>query len=254
MAVDEAILEAITRRDVLPTLRLYAWDPPCLSLGFSQPVKDVDQAALAQNGWQLVRRPTGGRAILHTDELTYSIIAANDEPRVKGSVLESYRRLSQALLNALQRLGLPAQAEKEYEFPLDTRTGEPVCFEVPSNYEITVAGKKLVGSAQARRNQGVLQHGSLPMYGDLTRITRALVYPDETSRERAASRLLAHAANAEMLGQQLTWNACADAFISAFQETLDIKFQEEPLTPGELHRAGELVEQKYAHPSWTNRL
>ena len=253
MAVDEAILEAVGRHEVLPTLRLYAWDPPCLSLGFAQPVNDVDQSALAQNGWQLVRRPTGGRAILHTDELTYSVIAPADEPRVAGSVLDSYRRLAQALLNALQRLGLPAQAEKAYALPQGVQTGEPGCFEVPSNYEITVAGKKLVGSAQARRKQGVLQHGSLPLYGDLTRITRALAYPDETSRARAANRLLEHAANAEMLGHSLSWEASAAAFAAAFQETLELELLEEPLTFSELRRAEELVEEKYAHPSWTYR-
>lgn len=253
MAVDEAILEAVGRSDVPPTLRLYAWDPPCLSLGFAQPVKDVDLDGLARNGWQLVRRPTGGRAILHTDELTYSVIAPGDEPRVAGSVLESYRRLSQALVNALQRLGLPALAEKEYALPQGIQAGAPVCFEVPSNYEITVAGKKLVGSAQARRKPGVIQHGSLPLYGDLTRITQALAYPDEAARQRAAARLLEHAATAEMLGQPLNWAASAEAFASAFQETLNLTFREERLTSGELRRADELVDQKYAHPSWTNR-
>lgn len=253
MAVDEAILEAVGSGDALPTLRLYAWEPPCLSLGLAQPVSDVDLSALARHGWQLVRRPTGGRAILHTDELTYSVIAPGDEPRVAGSVLESYRRLSQALVQALQRLGLPAQADKEYALPTGARVGEPVCFEVPSNYEITVAGKKLIGSAQARRKQGVLQHGSLPLCGDLTRITQALVYPDETARARAAARLLEHATNVEILGQPLTWEASAAAFAAAFRETLKLEFQEAPLSASELRRAGELVEQKYAHPSWTNR-
>jgi lipoyl(octanoyl) transferase len=254
MAVDEAILEAVGSRQVLPTLRLYAWAPPCLSLGFAQPVKDVDRAALARNGWDLVRRPTGGRAILHTDELTYSVIAPLDEPRVAGGVLQSYCRLAGALVNALQRLGLPAQAEKEYLLAAGTQSNEPVCFEVPSNYEITVSGRKLVGSAQARRKEGVLQHGSLPLYGDLTRITQALAYPDEAARVRAADRLLAHAANAQMLGRSLTWTQSADAFVYAFQETLNLDFHEELLTSDELHRAGELVEQKYGNASWTDRL
>lgn len=254
MAVDEAVLEAMGRRDVLPTLRLYAWNPPCLSLGFSQPVKDVDCAALERHGWQLVRRPTGGRAILHTDELTYSVIAPLDEPRVAGSVLESYCRLAGALLRALQLLGLPAQADKEYALPQGANNRDPVCFEVPSNYEITVSGKKLVGSAQARRKEGVLQHGSLPLHGDLTRITRALVYRDEAARERAAGRLLEHAANAEMLGYTIHWEDAAQAFRSAFSEVLAIDFCEEALTPQELRRAEELVATKYAHPSWTERL
>lgn len=254
MALDEAILEAAGSHQVLPTLRLYGWAPPCLSLGFAQPVKDVDRAALARNGWDLVRRPTGGRAILHTDELTYSVIAPSDEPRLAGGVLESYCRLAMALVNALQRLGLPAQAEKEYALPAGAQAGEPVCFEIPSNYEITVAGKKLVGSAQARRKNGVLQHGSLPLYGDLTRITQALAYPDESARARASARLLAHAANAQMLGRSLTWAESAEAFTVAFKETLNLGFREEPLTPTELRRANELVEQKYGNPSWTDRI
>ena len=84
MAVDEAILETVRQHAALPTLRLYAWQPACLSLGYAQPFADANLDALAQNGWQIVRRPTGGRAILHTDELTYSVIAPLDEPRVGG--------------------------------------------------------------------------------------------------------------------------------------------------------------------------
>ncbi len=96
MAVDELILEHIGRGASLPTLRLYSWQPPCLSLGHAQPFADVDVHRLEERGWEVVRRPTGGRAILHTDELTYSVIAPTDEPRVAGSILESYNRLAQA--------------------------------------------------------------------------------------------------------------------------------------------------------------
>lgn len=253
MAVDEAILEAVGRQQALPTLRLYAWDPPCLSLGFAQPVKDVDRAALEQSGWQLVRRPTGGRAILHTDELTYSVIAPLNEPRVAGGILESYSRLSQALLRALELLDLPARADKEYALPQGAQPGGPVCFEVPSNYEITVSGKKLIGSAQARRKEGVLQHGSLPLYGDLTRITRALRYVSEADRARAAERLLAHAANTALLGKDVTWEDSADAFARAFRDTLCLDFIEEGLSEAEQRRAEELVAQKYSNPAWTER-
>ncbi len=254
MAVDEAILEAVGRRKVLPTLRLYAWDPPCLSLGFAQSVQDVDREALERYSWQLVRRPTGGRAILHTDELTYSVIAPLDEPRVAGGVLESYRRLAEALRNALERLGLPARAEKEYALPQGSSASGPVCFEVPSNYEITVNGKKLVGSAQARRKEGVLQHGSLPLSGDLTRITRALVYPDEAARERATQRLLAHATNAEHSGSHIGWEESAQVFRDAFEDTLNLIFEEENLSSAELRHADELVVQKYANSTWTDRV
>ncbi|MBP8975043.1 MAG: hypothetical protein KBH93_14345, partial [Anaerolineae bacterium] len=97
MAVDQAIMEAVAAGRVPPTLRFFAWTPPCLSLGYTQPVADVDRARLAARGWDLVRRMTGGRAILHTDELTYSVALPATDPVVAGGVVESYRRLSAAL-------------------------------------------------------------------------------------------------------------------------------------------------------------
>ena len=107
MAVDEAILEGMGRRASLPTLRLYAWEPACLSLGYAQLLTDVDIPRLQSCGWDLVRRSTGGRAVLHTDEITYSIMAPLNEPRMAGSVLESYSRLAEALVEAIRLLGLP---------------------------------------------------------------------------------------------------------------------------------------------------
>lgn len=255
MAVDEAILESVGQELALPTLRLFAWQPPCLSLGYAQPVSDVDLNALQSHGWDLVRRPTGGRAILHTDELTYSVIAPLKEPRVYGSILESYRRLSEALLRALQHLGLPAKADKDHILPVNAQQGGPVCFEVPSNYEITVAGKKLIGSAQARRREGVLQHGSLPLVGDLTRITQALVFPDEAARTVASQRLLERALTVETCLQRVvTWGEAAKAFEIGFEQALDLEFEAGVLTPHEQQRAAELVVEKYANPTWLHRI
>ena len=255
MAVDEAILEAVHRGSAKPTLRLYAWSPPCLSLGYAQPSSDVDFEYLNASGWQIVRRPTGGRAILHTDELTYSIICPHSEPRAAGSVLQSYQRLSAALLGALQLLGIPAQALEKNSRKQNSGIQNPVCFETPSNYEITVSGKKIIGSAQARRREGILQHGSFPLFGDLTRITSALCFPDEASRTKAAARLLDHATTAEeILGHPLSWDTAAEVFILGFQQALNLELDPEELTPGELARAAELAEEKYAHSVWTRRV
>ena len=252
MAVDEAILEAAGRGESLPTLRLYAWDPACLSLGYAQSYKDVDTARLKANGWEVVRRATGGKAILHTDELTYSVTAPPEEPRVLGSVLESYSRLSGALIAALRALGLPVEVE-EHAAPASAAKG-PVCFEVPSAYEIVVGGKKLVGSAQARKKEGVLQHGTFPLYGDLTRITQVLVFPDEHARAAAAQKLLSRATTAESVtGQVIAWETAAQAFVSAFEQELGLKFERGELTETEKARAEELVEKKYDHPGWTER-
>lgn len=255
MALDEAILEAAGQGLVPPTLRLYAWEPPCLSLGYAQPLSDVDRDALARRGWDLVRRPTGGRAILHTDELTYSISAPHTEPRIAGSVLESYQRLAQALLQALHRLAIPAEAEEQYTLPKNANPKGPVCFEVPSNWEITVDGKKLIGSAQVRRQIGVLQHGSIPLAGDLTRITQALAFPNETARAEAASRLLARASTLETaLGRAVTWEQTAQAMTEAFAQTLNVQLERGVVTDGELRRAQELVNIRYGHEAWTGRV
>jgi lipoate-protein ligase A len=255
MAVDEAILEATVEGNVPTTLRLYAWQPPCLSLGYAQPATDVDKERLAMLGWELVRRPTGGRAILHTDELTYAVIGPQREPRLQGSILESYQRLSVALLAALRLLGLPAQA---HSLPPENQNGDsmgPVCFEVPSNYEITVHGKKLVGSAQARKREGVLQHGTLPLWGDLSRITQALCFKYESERERAAVRLKTRATTVEeVLGYRVSWDEAAQAFVSAFQLELALKLAPASLSQAELERAGELVGVKYGGRMWTERI
>jgi lipoyl(octanoyl) transferase len=255
MAVDEAILAAIGRQDVPPTLRLFAWNPVCLSLGYAQPFSDVDDERLAQKGWDVVRRVTGGRAILHTDELTYSVIGPHGEPRLAGSVLESYQRLSQALLAALNTMALPAQALPKNQNPSEKKQPEPVCFEVPSNYEITVSGKKLIGSAQARKNVGILQHGTLPLAGNLARITEALHFKDADQRNQAGLRLLDRATTVEaVLQQSISWERAAEAFISAFEDVLNLSFEESALTAKELTHADILVKEKYAHPEWTERI
>lgn len=268
MALDEAILETAGRGDEPPTLRLYAWFPPCLSLGYAQPLADVSWEALESRGWELVRRPTGGRAILHTDELTYSVAGPLGEQRLAGGVLESYRTLAGALLRALILLGIPAQAlekpsppgtaedQREAGERVPSNQGKnPVCFEMPSNYEITVGGKKLIGSAQARRKEGLLQHGSLPLHGDLERITQVLAFPDRVTREAAAERLSRRATTAErVLGRPLPWEQAAQAFVHAFQEILDLDLELGEPTRAEWLRAEELVGEKYANPKWTGRI
>ena len=254
MAVDEAILEHIHRGETKPTLRLYSWNPPCLSLGHAQSFKDVDVERLQSHGWEVVRRVTGGRAILHTDELTYSVTGSAEEPVLAGGVLESYNRLAQALLHAVKSLSVPVEM-KEHEDGHMQQNLNPVCFEVPSTYEITVEGKKLIGSAQARKKEGVLQHGSLPLTGDLTRICQALVFKDEAARENAAQRLLARATTVEsIISVKTDWEIAAQAFVKGFEAQLGIHFQREEMSRSESERAEELVKEKYANPTWTERI
>jgi lipoyl(octanoyl) transferase len=254
MSVDEAILEHIHRGESIATLRLYSWNPPCLSLGHAQSIKDVDMERLKSHGWDVVRRVTGGRAILHTDELTYSVTGSADEPVLAGGVLESYNRLAQALLHAVASLSVPVEM-KEHEDGHIQQNLNPVCFEVPSTYEITVDGKKLIGSAQARKKEGVLQHGSLPLTGDLTRICDALVFESESARQDAKERLLARATTIEsVIGVETAWETAAQAFVRGFEAELGIQFERGEMSPSEIQRADELVKEKYAHASWTERI
>ena len=215
MALDQAILEQVGAGNSPPTLRLFAWNPPCLSLGQGQAASDVDLDRVRARGWTIVRRPTGGRAILHTDEITYSVALPADHPLVQGDIVTSYRRLSAALLAALERLGLQAQADRRAgRVPADTKG--PVCFEVPSDYEITADGRKLIGSAQVRKFGGVLQHGSLPLEGDVARICDALAFPGEEVREEVRARVRQRATTLERaLGRVVSWEEAASALVGA---------------------------------------
>src|SRR3989454_558532 len=159
MAVDEVLLDAVAAGTAPPTLRFYEWKPPCLSLGYFQPFDVVDVDGCRALGVDVVRRPTGGRAILHDRELTYSVALPASVLGQDGGVLPSYYRLSLALQDGLRRLGVPATLAPESAG--GSAAHGPVCFDRPSAHEILLHGRKLVGSAQMRRGGGLLQHGSI---------------------------------------------------------------------------------------------
>ena len=252
MAVDEAIAQAVAARLVPPTLRFYAWDPPCVSLGRNQPVKGVGLARIAERGYGIVRRPTGGRAILHTDEMTYSMIASPEHPLMRGYVLDSYLRISHGLVAGLRRMGIAAE-----EAPGTNRAGPDVsaaCFEVPSAYEIVAHGKKILGSAQARRSTSVLQHGSLPLEGDLTRVVDCLAFDDEAARQALRASLRDHAATVyELTRRHVSQDEAIDAMMAGMADALQIPLVAGDLTEEELAWSAELLRDRYANEDWTLR-
>ena len=252
MAIDEAIAEATVAGYALPTLRLYGWQSPCLSLGRNQPFLEADATRCAARACDIVRRPTGGRAILHSDEVTYSVAGPANEPRLSGGVLEVYHRLSAGLLDGLQRLGIEAQ-----ETPAENRAGANIsaaCFDVPSAHEITVAGRKLVGSAQCRRGGWVLQHGSLPLRGDVARIVDCLAFSDEAKREALRDTLRRRAITvAEVLGREVSFSAAASTLAEGFAAALCLTLTPDELSTWEQARTAELRETKYATTAWTER-
>jgi lipoate-protein ligase A len=254
MATDEAILHAVGKGDQPATLRLYAWEPACLSLGYGQRSRDTDLNLLNGRGWDIVRRPTGGRAILHTDELTYAVIAPNDEPIMAGGVLESYRRIAKSLVAGLELLAAPVITRPKHERPADAAADGPVCFEVPSNWEITVNDRKLVGSAQKRTSSGVLQHGTIPLTGDLGRITDVLNFKDQAERVQARASLLEHACTLQQAtGNHVSWERAAAAIRAGFEQQLGRQFRHESLSSAEQKRAQAIAAETYGRSAWTHR-
>lgn len=250
MAIDEAILHALADGVGQPTLRFYQWQPPCLSLGYNQAWREVNTAACAQKGYTWLRRPTGGRAILHIDELTYSIVAPESEPRVHGGITESYRRLSRGLLAGLRGLGADVfQAQEE---KVVNRQAGAACFDTPSNYEITVAGKKLIGSAQVRRRGQVLQHGALPLRGDLDRIFECLQQPVDPPK---CPSLHDQALTLEeALSRPVTFDEVATALIAGFAEALNLRLEPGDLSAHEQQLADELRITRYTSDEWNRRV
>lgn len=250
MARDEALLRATGAGEALPALRLYAWQPPTLSLGYGQRLGDADEERLRARGWGLVRRLTGGRAILHADELTYSLTLPGDHPLAQGSVIDSYRRISAALLEAARLLGAsPVAREAE-----GSNAGTAVCFETPSHYELTVQGRKLAGSAQARRHGGLLQHGSLPLSGDIGRIAEALVFASEPARAAAAAAVRTRAMTlSEAAGREISWDEAAAALAAAVAACFHVGLEPGSLTASEHNCAAVLAREVYGSSAWTGR-
>jgi lipoate-protein ligase A len=181
------------------------------------------------------------------DELTYSVIAPQEDPRVAGAIVESYRRLSAGLVRALERLGVVGLvADQRVE---SGRPEGPVCFEVPSDYEITVGGRKLVGSAQMRARGVLLQHGALPLCGDIARICPLLSAHPDPGRVRARATTVE-----EALGRWVTWDEAAEALAAGFAQALNLHLRPGTLTGQERRWAEELRAEKYDTEGWAERI
>ena len=256
MAVDEAIAEAVGHGQVPPTLRFYGWQPPCLSVGRFQAVAGaVDENECRVNGFDLVRRPTGGRAILHDTparELTYSLAIPQRDLRVAGDVPASYQAISAALVRGLAQLGVTAQLAPARESPLHSATA--ACFDQPSDYEVLADGRKLVGSAQARSGGVLLQHGTVLLDVNLAAWVAVLRTPTgltpATFQTHLADRLTSlH----QLLGRPVAFDEAADALRAGFREAFRVALAPGALTETERKRAEVLCRQKYAADSWTFR-
>lgn len=202
-----------------PILRLYRWEPAAVTIGYNQDFSAFDEPGIKSAGYDLVRRPTGGRAILHADELTYAVIGSSPGPIFGASLHETYLKINQALLVFLADLGLAA----------DISAGESreaaqglVCFRSAGRHEISVAGRKIIGSAQRRKQEVFLQHGSIltgPRHLELPRFLQAGVKPDQEDLAAVTTDL------GQLLGAAQTeadLDGLARRLASAFARSLDL--------------------------------
>ncbi|MFZ5901694.1 MAG: lipoate--protein ligase family protein [Bacillota bacterium] len=252
MAVDEAILLAHSQGLVPPTLRFYGWKPPAVSIGYFQRLEEeVDLEACRRLGIDWVKRPTGGRAVLHDQEVTYSVVIA--QQLLPGSVVETYRILAAGLVEGLRMLGLPAALVGRDEQNAGERGLSAACFDAPSWYEIAVQGRKVVGSAQTRSNGVILQHGSVPIVFDAEKLVQALKLL-EGARSRV-HRLLAEKAGgiSDFLGYRPTFAEVAGCLTRGFAAARGIELVEGVLTPEEEKEAERLAREKYGS-DWWNKL
>ncbi len=243
MAVDEALLDSYASGDAprAPTLRLYGWSPAALSLGRSQPAGGCfDARFLREERVGLVRRPSGGLAVLHERERTYAVAARLGSEPFPGGVLDTYRRIGAAIRATLARLGL----EAEPVLAASSRPpATPLCYEWTAPYELVARGAKLVGSAQRRRRRGVLQHGSVPLRLDGARLRRATGTGPQAAPPVGGLE--------DLLGRPVDPDELDAAIVAGFEEAFGARFAPGDLTAEEAARADELARLKYATASWT---
>lgn len=242
MALDHALMESV-RQGSAPVLRIYRWQPRCLSLGRNQPARGAYSAErLAERGIDVVRRPTGGRAVLHHRELTYSVICAGD---TLGGPRAAYHAINRALLAALARLGVAAEMQ-----PRSGRRAAPSlapCFREPAEGEVVVGGRKLVGSAQYREQGVMLQHGSLLLENSQAEVAELLAEPAAPAAPDDAPATLA-----ECLPALPSWEALAQAIVAGW--AAEFGAPPTPTAPSawESGRA-EALRARYADVVWTWR-
>lgn len=182
MALDECLLNWHSKGKIPPTLRFYGWSKPSLSIGYFQRARTINFDGIKRHHCEFVRRLTGGSAVLHDDELTYSLVISENDPGIPQSVTKAYYILSQGVLEGYKNLGIAAEfaiPERELD-----KERSAICFEKPSFYEMVVDGKKICGNAQTRKNGIVLQHGSLPNQLDADMLFDLFAFSSEKARQR----------------------------------------------------------------------
>ncbi|MDT9024834.1 lipoate--protein ligase family protein [Rossellomorea yichunensis] len=255
MALDEALLDWHSEGKIPPTIRFYGWDPATLSIGYFQKVeKEINLDAVKEHGLGFVRRPTGGRGVLHEHELTYSVIVSEEHPEMPKTVTEAYRVISEGILKGFQGLGLEAyfavpKTAEEREGLKNPRSA--VCFDAPSWYELVVEGRKVAGSAQTRQKGVILQHGSILLDLDEDKLFSLFKYPSDRVKERMQRAFKSKAvAMNEISSETITMDMAKEAFKKGFEEGLNIHLEPYELSEEETQYVVDLAGTRYESDDW----
>jgi len=254
MAIDEWLLKQHSKDKIKPTLRFYGWERPSLSVGHFQNVeRTIDFTGVEKHQCDFVRRLTGGSAVLHDDELTYSIIVAESHPKIPKSVNEAYYVLAKGLLEGYHQLGIDADfAVPEKEL---LRQRSAVCFEVPASYEMIVDGKKISGNAQTRKSGVLLQHGSIPMSFNAEMLFDLFNFSKDSIRERQRKAFINKATSInEIKKEPHTYDRLKEAFITGLTKSLHINLKPLTLSNTDWKEINDLADTKYRTDEWNLRL
>jgi lipoate-protein ligase A len=245
MALDEALLLSRLRHGSPPTLRFFAWAPPTISLGYGQHLDGrIDTVAAEEMGVGLVRRPTGGSAILHEGpdlEITYSVTAAAGDFEGAADLLETYRWIGEGLLAGLSSLGVPVAMVPVQ--PSDPAAMPAFCFARTGSFELEVDGRKLVGSAQRRQGAAFLQHGAIMLGAVPARLRR--VFPGDRDPLAGMTTL------ETVLRRRPSFDEAAGALAEGFRAAHGLTLEPGGLSADEVELAGLLEREKYATERWT---
>ena len=252
MGLDEAIIRSVRAGVSPPTLRVYGWSPPAISFGYAQRIdREVDAEHCRRMDVDLVRRPTGGRGVLHWEELTYSVACRRDEPAVGGRPGSAYRMIGEGLIAGLRRLGVDAALARVDRGSVRPRSARatPPCFVSAARSEVVVNGRKLVGSAQRQMGDMLLQHGSVLMGPAHLRIVE-MMRVDPDVRRRMREELRSSTICLEELRPGVKFEKISTSLRDGFEERLGVRMKAEEMSEREREEAERLKTEKYGTGRW----
>ncbi len=246
MAIDEVLATQVVPKEKIPVFRIYGWQPYAISLGYGQNLKDLNLRKCQQDGIDVVRRPTGGRAVFHAEEITYCVIIPKESKFYSTDILTTYNLISKALLFGLCSFGINAQLKKR--LTNNNKNGayknDVPCFASSAEYEIVFENKKLVGSAQRRYENSILQHGSILTGTNHLKLADYINFSNELSKKRFKGELEKKTISiSQILNQIVDQNKLIESLKFGIQKSFTIQLIEKQLTPQVVNEVNKIIEK-----------